>query len=495
VNKAAFLVVLSLVTFSAAADELPLLGDPAELVDNAGWLAAQNKFHESGSETRAFSDLVTILYDWDNGRPWGKEYVPEVNARLGHFRELVCVDAPALAICKTPGIIGSGKDVVLAEESLLNSATIASLSQRWNVKITPWLLPGRDPLFSVIAATSASQENVLAKYWDLSAQRVQISTYFNAIIPDATNYRAGFDSKDVPAMFAVNPSGLAIDDRQLRQRASDFAAAWKHALASNRATPPAHALADANEIQLQKIFDSEQPDFVHAYKDLLAKVADSPDLRIRFERERRDGDYPQEVYQQVAYASLLEMARVQGLYLTLAQSQRLDLSPRQRALESLLTLQRYSSCPQIFALEVTTLLDPFASHGYVLDENTDAALASTFVLENLKALLGMGVYDGQGTFPAMGKGLLNPVLFDDPDIAKTLNGRKFASLKVAEQIEILQKYLQPDFGKIRAMAVVRMGTLFLQSATTEELHQLAETIHRQHANPVEMSRLTPAQSK
>ena len=494
----AILVILVLLSGFAQAEDLPLIGDPAQLVDNVGWLAAQNKFREMGTETRAYSDLVAILYDWDNGRPWGKEYVPEANKRLGKFRELTCAELPTLAICKTPGIIGSGNDVALAEGSLLKD--ISALEQRWNVKIAPWLLPGRDPLFSVIAATSVSQETVAMKFWDLNSTPVQISTYFNALIPDATNYRAGFDEKDAPAMFAVNPAGLAIDDRQLRQRVSEFANAWKHAITSNAAKPPAHALAESAEIQFQKLYDAQQSDFAKAYQELSAKVADTPAVRERFEKERAAGDYPEEVYQQVAYTQLLEIARIQGVYLTLAPAQRLDVSPRERALESLLTVQRYSSSPQVFALEMSTLLDPYASHGYILDENANASLASTYVLENLKALLGMGVYEGQGKFPAMGNGLLNPVLFDDadlaqsaPDIVQALHGRKLASLAPNEQIAILQQYLVVNY-KARPMAVDRMGTLFLQNATTEELHVLAEMIHRQHTDPVQLSQLSSLKS-
>jgi hypothetical protein len=493
-----FVAITGFTRVGLAQTELPLLGDPALLLDNARWLAAQNKFREPGSDTRAYLDLVTILYDWDNGRPWGKQYAPEATQRLNRFREKVCVDSPALQICQKPLLIDNAADVATAQAALVAPSQIALLEKRLQIRIAPWLLPVRAPIFSLIAARAMSEETISPAYWDLKPEKILVRTYEDEFMADAGNYLAGFENKDVAAMFTVNPDGLAVSDRQLRQRAVDFAAAWKHAIASNRKTKPEHPIASATDIQFQRLFDSNQAQFEKLYQELYKKVAALPEIRRRFESERAQGDYPGEVYQHAAFAQLADLARVQGAYFVLAHNQR-KTSARQQALESLLTVQRYASSPQAFALELSTLLEPFASHAFVLDENADNSLAMTFVLENLRVILGLGHYANQALFPKYGVGLINPVLFEGqdlaqiaPEAAEALNGRDFATLDSAEQAEILRLYLEPVPGRVHSVNLIRLGTLFLSNSTAEELHTLAEAIEQrlQNERAVRLTELT-----
>lgn len=490
------LTILLSVTGLVHAEELPLFGDPALLLDNANWLAKQNKFRELGGETRSYLDLVTILYDWDLQRPWGKNYVPQANGRLSKFREKVCPELPHLPICSKPLALTNAKEVGIAQAALLDGNSIKALEARWSLAITPWFQPGQMPLFNMIAAQSRREESVQTAYWDMRAEQVQLSVYEDEFLPDVLNYRAGFENKDAPALMALNPSGPAINDRHLKQRAVDLAEAWKRAIESNRRRMPEHVLAGASEVQFQKLYDTLSSDFESTYQSLLTKVESLPKIKERFLKERSDSGYPGEVYQHVAYKHLKELVYAQAAYFAQAHTQRANLSARQKALESLLTLQRYNASTQAFAMEMMTLLEPFSSHGFALDQNADNKIAMTYTLENLRAALGLGLYEGKGLFETHGKGLANDVLFDNmnientaPEVADLLKGRKIADLKPHEQLEVLQAYLEPVPGQVRAQALLRLGTLFWLNAEKAELKILAENIHERFygAKPMELT--------
>lgn len=472
---------------------LPQFGDPALLIDNAKWIEAEQNFQAPGSETRTYLNLVTILYDWDNQRPWGNNYVSEANLRLQAFRTAACADLKAaISICRRPEAIRNGDDVATAEHDLQAQETISALKKRWNLTISTWPIAGHELLFSMVAASTSHEQISTAQYWNFQPEEQSTRILEDVILPDAANYLAGFAEKSAPTSLVTDTHGFSIDDRQLRQHAVDFAAAWKHAIVSNRYHAPANPIVDATEIQFQNLFDRQADQFANLYPQLLKKVEDLPDIRRRFESERTVSDYPEEIYQHVSYQLLSELVRVQGSYFALASHQRKGVSPRQQSLESLLTLQRYSSVPQVFAMELSTLMQPFSSHAYVLDQYADLNLVTTYVLENLKAILGLEPYRDKGIFPSGAKGWSHPALFDYPDfsadapeVSEALNGKKLAELPESAQLQILKMYLEPAPGKIRAQAVFRMGALFLQSATPEELHQLAELIERQHFHEIE----------
>ncbi|MGZ3686403.1 MAG: hypothetical protein ACXVCI_21300, partial [Bdellovibrionota bacterium] len=225
-------------------------------------------------------------------------------------------------------------------------------------------------------------------------------------------------------------------------------------------------------------------DFARVYASQLVQVAGLPEVIARFQKERAAGDFPEETYQRVAYDQLRELVLTQGSYFALASTQRKNTSPRQQALESLLTLQRYSANPRAFALELTTLMEPLASHAFVLDEAANFPLAQTFVVEMLKALLGSESYADKPLFPTYGHGLLAPVLFQDtflsenaPDVKDALAGRDFAKLDPSEQLKLLKLYLIKSDGKVRTMGVFRLAACWLSEANIEELHTLAERVH------------------
>ncbi|MFO1109883.1 MAG: hypothetical protein U1E61_11910 [Bradyrhizobium sp.] len=477
------IVLLFVAQMSHAAEPsnpaLPRLGNPAHILDNAAWLKEYQSFSAPGSETRAYSDLVTILYDWDNGRPWGKEYFTEANRRLRDFRELIC-EATALKICALPDMLTSASDVAAAEASLVDPESMAALEKRWNVKITTWPLPGREPSFTLLVARNSRQEKQTTAFWDLQPRDITVTTYYDELLPEATGYRAGFESQDSPAMIAVRPAELLVNDRQMRLRAAELANVWKHGVVSIRRIPYASALGDAGSIQLLKLFAEQANEFARLYASLRATVASVPQIAARFDAERTRGDYPEEVYQHVAYAQLSSLARTQGLYFALAAEQRPGMSVRARALESMLTLERYGEAPGMLASELLSLLQPSLGRAYVLDENADRALATAYVAANLKAVLGLDQYADRGIYPAGSHGLFEREIFESqglktesPRAAEALGGRKIASLGPQEKLQILRLYLEPVPGRVSCTATVRLGILFLLHASQEELQRLA----------------------
>lgn len=470
----------------SVANELPTtapkFGDPALLIDNDTWFRQQNEFYQRDSETRAYADLVAILYDWDNQRPW-KNYVVEATRRLTHFREKVCADL-AISICRKPGLLSGAQDVAAAQLALFEPATMALFEKRWNVRITPWILPGRDPQFSMIVAKSTREDILRSAYWDMQPRSVVLTSFETEMFADAPSYRAGFDNRDAHTTIAMNPEGTAINDRKLKQTAVNFAAEWKRE-ARIPVDPKAHIIASAPQLQFRKLLELRRDEFERLHAELHPRIAHIPQIAKRFAVDLENGNFAEEIYQHVAYEMLLDLTRIQAVYLTMAQTQRTHLSQRQKTLESLLTLQRYAKYPEIFAMEMTTLIEEMNTRSYTLSQNVDARTASTFVIENLRAVLGLGHYEGKALFPKMGAILKNPVLFEADDIAavapeavKALNGRKYTSLSDEEQAEVLRLYLEANAGLIRPRALMRMGTLFFANARREELRALAELIHQ-----------------
>jgi hypothetical protein len=471
-----------------AAAEIPQdqqFGNPAYLVNYMEWNQENNRFRELGSETRAYLDLVKILYDWDNKRPWDDAYFPEANRRLNAFRSTVCSQLPFLRACKLDISLTDSADIIKLQRLLASSSGMELLEAYLNLEISPWPLPGRAPIFSLLGGKLSGTDSFSPAFWNINPRKIPVRKIQYAFLPDAGNYRAGFDSKDVPAQYSATSSGLMLNDWQISLRAIDMASAWKHAVEANRRHKATNAITDASQLQFQTLFDEQAAEFAKLYLDLRAKVEALPAVRERFEKERAAGDYPEEVYQHLAYKHLEELALVQGGYFVLAADQRKSLSARQQALESLLTLQRYAKNPKFFALELNTLQEPFSSHAYLLDEAIDVPMAMTYVMENLKALLGMDEYAGLESFPKLGRGLMDPELLDSsylketaPEVLTELNGRDFAGLEATEQMRILKLYLQPVPGKVRPSALFRMGTLFLGNASAEELRTLADLIHK-----------------
>ncbi len=485
-----FLLLLAFVpSFSHGADPDPaILGSPAFLLDYQSYARESQRFNERGSPTRAFRDLVEVLYDFDNGRPWGAEYFPEANARLKAFRSVVCPLVPANdpipVACIRPALLLSGADIQALQAAVLEPVSLHAVEGALSLSIRAWELPGRENGFNLVAGKSSGELRKAIRFWDLSAKEISWEAFTLPLLHDRDSYRAGFEMRDFPALLSYSAGGMVLNDWLLQQRALGFAADWKHAIGANRRWNPKNPIFDSKERLFQALFDAHSADFSRLYAELREKVKSAPEHLARFDKERAEGDYPEEVYQHLAYPELKAILELQGSFLALARAERKSLSPRQQALESLLTVQRYSARPRFFVMELLTLMEPITSHAYALDAAADAFLAQTYVLELLKGLLGLEIYQGEALFPALGASLLHPELFKDsyleenaPDIKRELAGRDFASLPVREQLRIFGLYLQPAAGKIRPQALFRMAVLWLSGASDEELRRAAEAVH------------------
>lgn len=458
-----------------------LFGSPALLLDYRELKHAEN-FNRPDSGTLAFRQMVEILYDADNGRPWGSEYFPVVNRTLAKVRSDLCPTVNFLNLCVTPAIIWNARNVAEAQAALMNPGSLAILSKKWDMEIMQWKLPLRLGTFSLVVGQRGEPEMVKADYWQMRARDVRWLPLRQIFVSDKDNYRAGFDSKDFPALFAHSGPEMRWNDWLLRTRAMEFAQQWRHNVRMRDRQPAPSPIFDTTAVIHQAMARDQAADFEKKYSELRALV--SGEHLARFEKERAEGNYPEEVFQHIAYRNLKNLMQVQGNYLSQAMIFRRKTSERQQVLESLLTMQRYSASPQMLAAELTTLSDPISSHASVLDAMADASIAHAFILEQLKALLGQEVYAGKALFPALGKGLLQPELLNDdylkeyaPDIREKLAGRTLVSLETKEQIEILTAYLQPQPGKVRPQALFRMGLLVLSSSSAEDLRKLAEAVH------------------
>ena len=477
------LCILLLCVSSVALAKIPdadLFNNPALLIDYQRWIQENNQFTAPGTDRRLFVDLVKIAYDWDLQRPWGDAFFPEATKRLKAFQAQVCDVTLKQDVCKL-GSLTKAEDVPVLQAALRSVDLRKELGKRWGIRIIAWCLPLHDCGFSFLAGVDGGQETLSASFWKLKADPLALHRLEFELVPDRDNYRAGFDSKEVPALLAQSDGGAFVNEWQTKQRAITLATTWKNAVSHPRSSMD--PIIDAVEVQFQRMSEEQRSVFEKTYSDLRKAVEGHPTLVQRFEAEKAAHQYPDEVYQSIVHGEFMDILRIEAGYFHLATKQRVLTSERQKAMESLLTLQRYTQSPSMFAMELTTLLDPFSSHASVLDQNADFGLAATYVTENLNAILGLDIYAGAPLFPHIGAGLKNAALFNEtilknqaPEVLVKLAGRDFVSLEVAEQLNILRLYLAPS-GKSKTMALMRMGTLFLSTASAAELRELAGVIH------------------
>ena len=461
-----------------------LVASPALLVNYAAWSRDSDAF-DHGSETRAYLDLVKILYDRDSARPWGDEYFPEANRRLSGFRATVCKTLPLVQGCLVPASLSTDDDLKMLEKMLLDPGSLSALGARWGQVLCSWSLPLREPEFSLLGGPAAAPFETRLELWNMQPEAVSWQVIREPLLGDADGYVAGFNDQEAPAYFALQGAKqVMLNDWQVRDHAMEFAYRWKHAIFANKSWAPVNPVADDKEIEFQRMFDEQTADFARVYAGQQVKVSAVPEVLARFQKERASGDYPEETYQEMAYGQLRELALLQGSYLALAAEQRKGTGAPQQVLESLLTLQRYSANPRAFALELTTLMEPLSSHAAVLDEMADFSVSQTYLAEMMKALLGMESYADKPLFPGLGRGMLAPVLFEDsflsedaPDVKQLLGGRHFSALPADEQLRILRVYLVQADGKVRTMGLFRLSAAWLSAAGVDELHALAERVH------------------
>jgi hypothetical protein len=302
-------------------------------------------------------------------------------------------------------------------------------------------------------------------------------------------YRAGFEHQDFSGQFALEGDGVLVDDWLLRDRAMTFASNWKFEMRVRHRHPRDNPTTDSDSVQYQQLFDEHRAELDATYERLLPATQGNPDTAARFLRERQDGDYPEEVYQQVAYAHLRELQRLTSGFYALAKDQRTSMSARQVALESLLTLQRYSPSWRFYLMELTTQSQLLASSAAVIDQMVDPMLAVTFAAEQLKAILGMEVYADANLYDRMRYAVLADELFEprylqeqQPAIYQELlkpDGtlKRVADLPRDDQLRILRAYLTNANGGVNMTGVLRMRGVFAARIHEDDLRALADVIH------------------
>ena len=472
-----------------------VLGSPVLLQNYAGWNNDDTAFYSRGSETRAYADLLHIVYDADINRPWGDAYFPEAESRLETFRARVCPALPSpIRICSVPVKMESENDISELKVSLTDDALNRALEERWGVRIENVKLP------------NASREfNLELGHGQLKYEPAPSSTYWNFIpestsrftmiplMPDVDTYLASFGEDDFPAYFALTSRGILLNDWQIRDHAMTFAAHWKFTIQMNRIEHPANPATESEEIQHQLLFEENQALFNDYYDALLPNVQGKKAVLARFLKERADGDYPEEVYQHVAYRLLNDLLHMQSAYYKLAETQRQHTLNRHKALESLLTLERYSPAPRIFLIEAQTLGVPFAPRAAVLDQAVSVSAATAFAMEHLNLILGLFDYAHSHFFEKYGYAVLANELFDaqylknyQPGIYQELlqpdgNLKRIETLPMNDQIRILRKYLVTADGGFSLSGFYRMAGVFRLRIRETDLHRMAEIIHATHA--------------
>jgi hypothetical protein len=310
---------------------------------------------------------------------------------------------------------------------------------------------------------------------------------------DVDTYQAGFDQKDFPSQFGFDGDTIVVNDWLLRERTMEFASTWKFAIEFNRKYPPKDPIADSKEIQFQHLFDDLHGELEKTYGELLEKVKDKPKFLERFQKEHAAGDFPEEVYEHVAYAHLRDILRIESAYFALAKDQRATASSRQKAMESLLTLQRYEPQWRFFLMELTTRAELFISRAAVIDQVADPMLAFTYFTEQLNAVLSLDVYAKTDLYDRFSYAVLADELFDprylkeyQPAIYKELlqsDGtlKRVADLPRADQIRILRRYLVDANGNFSLTGTSRMQAVFGARIREDDFRYLADVIHEARA--------------
>lgn len=466
-----------------------LLGSPALLGNYVEWAKAQDGFSAPGSETLAFRNLIYAVYNTQVG--YDANEMASLDAQLKQLRSQVCGPSAGFAFCQLPAKIADATDIAKLGESLLNENLAQALEKRWGMPVSLVQLPNTpNQSFNFEVGPQAASGQSTAQYWDMSPTQVRWFS-ITPVLSDIASYSAGVnDGSEVPAMFALSNSGIVVNDWQLRTRVMRFAHQWKDVMERNPPGTLPDPIVAPTEFQLTMLFNENQNLFDSTYLTLLSVVNGVSDVSARFISERSTGRYPEEVYQHVAYHLFVEMLSVQSSYYQLAQKQRTRTSDRQKALESLLTLQRYLKSPRLLLVELQTLSAPLMSHATLMDQTVNFDSAEAYSFEQLRVVLGLDNYANTNYFARFGYSLLNDGLFNPsylkanaPNIYQELlqpdgTCKRIGDLPVADQIRLLNSYLRDDKGQVTLVALTRVMSAYLARIHAVDLRAIAEIIHQ-----------------
>ncbi len=483
-------LLLACVPWTSAQAYVPtpaILQSPALLIDYPNWFRDLDAFRAS-PETRSYSELVEILYDREIEREW-VNYFTEANSRLSAFRALICPTAGAV-LCTEPLKLTSDGDLRTLFGALTNPASLAFFASRWGITIHPVTLPGVSLPFNIIAAKNEKTETSTASYWNYKPANI-ISHVLTPLEYDVNSYEANMNGEQFPAQFALTEGQAVLNDWIIRDRSMDFAQIWKRKIEANEKNTAQDPLLYSEQILLQNLYQENQDAFARTYEEYLPLVNSDAATKARFLKERAEQHYPEEIFQHVAYDLLSDLVRVESRYYVIAETERKNLSERQKALEALLTMEQYGASTRAFLLEVTTRSDLIVGHAAIIDEIADPLLALTFALEHLKVVLGMEVYGKENLFSHYQYALLTDSLFNpeylkeyQPTLYKELvnsdgSVKNVSRMAEADQLRILREYVTANDGSGNAnpSGVIRLWDVFAAQVTLADFRALAPIIH------------------
>ena len=485
--KVFFFLIIS-IRLLAYSPSPELMQSPVLLVDYVVWVAENDEYSKAGSVSRAFRELIELVYDQQIGRPWGDQFYPEMQRRVQALRELVCVGGYQGRICAQPAVLAHDKDLLILQQVLADRDVLNDLEQRTGLKLQLVAYPSSPVPFHILANKQQTTESNDVIYWNMLKRKVSWTFKSPVFIADADTYAGGFERRESSSHFGFSgPGMIAINDWTLRNRVMKFAGLWKML---NELT--GHSLNDPKETLLKGLFADYQDTFEKIYFQLLPQVNGHESTLARFVKERAEGSYPEEVYQHVAYGLARETLLHHSGYYNLSRGQRIFTEPRFIALESLLTLQRYNSSWRFFLFEIFARSDIFSNYTVVIDQTINPPLAMTYLMEQLKTILELDVYAGSGLFARLGYSLVKQEIFSADYLKQNVpalyeklqdgNGgiKDIKQLPIEEQRQVLTTYLFPSgvTGKTNSSGFYRLNAVFVTQIRETDLRFIAETIHR-----------------
>ncbi|MEZ0315241.1 MAG: hypothetical protein ACAI38_26000 [Myxococcota bacterium] len=460
---------------------------PALLVNYTDWVRDFDAVTERGTAARAFRELTIALYERTLEGPRGERGLADFNTKLAELRRHLCAgDAP---VCTLPERVNDDLEMQAIADVLTSPAVIEAMRARYGFDVQPVTFLNSQRTFDLLMSRRVETDRRTVAVWDMRPREVH-TTFATPVQRGLDSYRASIERGSFPGVFAMGREGVVVDDWLLRDRAMAFAHTWKRSIDMNSGEPLEHPISDANDLQYRRMREELRGEFDAAYERLLPRVAGDAEVRARFERERAAGDYPAEVYQHVAYPHLREMARLQSSFYVLALAERPDSSARQMALESMLTLQRYTPAWRFLLTELASQSQPIFARAAVIDQMADPVLAFTYVAEQLKAILGDDVYASEALYERMSYAVLADELFEprylreyQPEIHRELlqsdgSLRRVADLPRADQVRLLRRYMVNADGTTSPTGVVRMRSVLTTRIREDDLRHLAGVIHR-----------------
>lgn len=465
-----------------------------------------NKFFEDfdgRQDTRAFRDLIYIVYDQMIERPWEEKYFPELQQRWQNVRSHFCPQLENL--CRFSGELRTDADLHRFKQHLLGPAS-ADLRQHFAQPPTGLsysydrvkdlaIEPG---LFNVISAGTA-QTQVLGhvELFDMSLAQVPLKELGAVMIHDLVTYQSSYGNDPSRTYLALGGAGeIILNSDRIKAVATHFAKIWKSRVEGVYTSPEEHhtpTLANADEFLMAQLFERHARDFQLTYLALVKRLNDMPaeqvgDVKDRFRVERLNGRYPEEVYQWVAYGIFRELIQTQGEYYRLAQAFRPTLNPKRRAWESLLSLE--TKHDPLTVLTFTYYESTFPKN-FGLNQFIGPDVAQPFFWEMVKAILEDKEFVGRDNFARFHYALeleevfapqflkeTTPEAYEILKYPGTETLRPIKELSLAEQKLFYRAYLYTSTGEVRRFPFYRLITSMVTLLRPEHARDLALEIHQ-----------------